>query len=82
MCWHLQGCHHTALQEGCEFTSTNRVGRHLPSSCLDAAATFDCCQFEGNGMIIKWYFTGTFILISLTTGDFEPLFKCLFPIKI
>lgn len=33
-------------------------------------------------MITEWYFTGTLILTSLTTGDFEPLFKCLFPIKM
>ena len=49
-------------------------------SCLEVAATLDFSQFEGNLMIIRWYFVAIVILISLTPSDFEPLFKCLFHI--
>ena len=51
-------------------------------SCLEVAAILDFSQFEGNLMIIRWYFVAVVVLISLTTSDFEPLFKCLFPISI
>ena len=80
VCRHLPGLPPHCRSEGLWPHAPPGAGTTLFSSCLEVAATVGFSQFEGNLMIIQWYFVAILILISLTTSDFEALFKCLFPI--
>ena len=80
VCRHLPGLPPRCRSEGLWPHAPPGTGTTLFSSCLEVAATVGFSQFEGNLMIIQWYFVAILILISLTTSDFEALFKCLFPI--